>query len=78
VEKTPQLLVTGWVVRGINCPVVLAEEFLALLFGEVSQDREDQAGPRGHPGRPSGQGPDFACLCKDHSMPTLIACRNRV
>ena len=21
-------------------------------------------------------GPDLACLCKDHSMPTLIACRN--
>jgi hypothetical protein len=20
--------------------------------------------------------PDLACLCKDHSMPTFIACRN--
>lgn len=51
-EKTPQLLVTGWVVRGINCPVVLAEEFLALLFGEVSQDHQRIGGVfhrlRGH------------------------------
>lgn len=23
-----------------------------------------------------GSGPDLARLCKDHSMPTLIACRN--
>jgi hypothetical protein len=27
-EKAPQLLVTGWVVGGIHCPVVLPEELL--------------------------------------------------
>ena len=51
-EKTPQLLVTGWVVRGINCPVVLAEELLALLFGEEALDHQRIGGVfhrlRGH------------------------------
>jgi hypothetical protein len=37
-EKAPQVLITGGVVRGIYRPVVLAEELLALWFGEVSQD----------------------------------------
>jgi len=32
------VLVTGRVMGGINCPVVLAEELLMLSFGEVSQD----------------------------------------
>jgi hypothetical protein len=38
VEKAPELLVTGGVVRGIDCKVVLAEELIAFGFGEVSQD----------------------------------------
>jgi hypothetical protein len=33
VEKTPQLLVAGWVVRGVHRLVVLAEELLVLSFG---------------------------------------------
>src|SRR5208282_2331402 len=33
VEKTPQVLVTGQVVRGVHCPVVLAEELLVFWFG---------------------------------------------
>jgi hypothetical protein len=40
VEKTPQVLVTGWVMGGIDCPMVLAEEFLVLSFGEISQDHQ--------------------------------------
>ena len=38
VQKAPQLLVTGGVVRGIDCVVVLAEELIAFSLGEVSQD----------------------------------------
>ena len=38
------MLVTGWVVRGINCPVVLAEELLALLFGEARRITSGSAG----------------------------------
>ena len=37
-EKTPQLLVVGWVARGVHRLVVLAEELLVLSFGEVSED----------------------------------------
>ena len=40
VEKAPQLLVTGRVVRSIHRPVVLPEELLALSLGEVSQDHQ--------------------------------------
>jgi hypothetical protein len=40
VEKAPQVLVTGGVVRGIYCTVVLTEELLALSFGEVTQDHQ--------------------------------------
>jgi hypothetical protein len=40
VEKAPQVLVTGGVVRGIHRTVVLAEELLALSFGEVTQDHQ--------------------------------------
>jgi hypothetical protein len=40
VEKAPQVLVTGRVMGGIDCPVVLAEELLVLSFGEVSQDHQ--------------------------------------
>jgi hypothetical protein len=52
VEKAPQVLVTGGVVRGIYRTVVLAEELLALSFGEVTQDHQ-RIGmvfrrPRGH------------------------------
>ena len=39
-EKAPQLLVTGGIVRGIDRLVVLAEELLMLLFGEISQDHQ--------------------------------------
>ena len=39
-EKTPQLLVAGWVVRGVHRLVVLAEELLVLSFGEVSKDHQ--------------------------------------
>jgi hypothetical protein len=35
-EKAPQVLVTGGVVRGVHRLVVLAEELLALSFGEFS------------------------------------------
>jgi len=38
VEKAAQLLVTGGVMSNVHRPVVLAEELLALSFGEVSQD----------------------------------------
>jgi len=38
VQKAPQLVVTGGVVRGIDCLVVLAEELIAFSLGEVSQD----------------------------------------
>ena len=38
VQKAPQLPVTGGVVRGIDCLVVLAEELIAFSLGEVSQD----------------------------------------
>jgi hypothetical protein len=37
-ENAPQLLVPGWVVRAVRCPVVLAEELDALSFREVSED----------------------------------------
>ena len=40
VEKAPQLLVTGGVVRSVHRPVVLVEELLVLSFGEVSQDHQ--------------------------------------
>ncbi len=40
VEQAPQLLVTGGVVRGVHCPVVLPEELLVLSFGEFSQDHQ--------------------------------------
>src|SRR6266566_1026667 len=40
VEEAPQVLVTGGVVRGIYRTVVLAEELLALSFGEVTQDHQ--------------------------------------
>jgi hypothetical protein len=35
VKETPQPLVAGRVVRGIDSLVVLAEELLALSFGKV-------------------------------------------
>jgi hypothetical protein len=35
-EKAPQLLVTGGIVRSVHRLVVLAEELLVLSFGEVS------------------------------------------
>lgn len=38
VQKAPQLPVTGGVVRGIDCLVVLAEELIAFSLGEVAQD----------------------------------------
>jgi hypothetical protein len=38
VQKAAQLLVTGGVVSGIDCLVVLAEELIAFWLGEVSQD----------------------------------------
>src|SRR5579863_1812300 len=37
VQKAAQLLVTGGVVSGIDCLVVLAEELIAFSLGEVSQ-----------------------------------------
>ena len=40
VKEAPQVLVTGWVMRSIYRLVVLAEEFPALAFGEVSQDHQ--------------------------------------
>ncbi len=52
-EKAPQLLVTGGVVRSIHRPVVLAEELLALSFGEVSQDHQRIGGA--HPAHRTGQ-----------------------
>jgi hypothetical protein len=39
-EESPQPPVTGRVVRGIDRLMVLAEELLALWFGEVSQDHQ--------------------------------------
>ena len=36
-QKAAQLLVTGGVVSGIDCLVVLAEELIAFSLGEVSQ-----------------------------------------
>ena len=39
-EKAPQVLVTGRIVRSVNRLVILAEEFLVLSFGEVSQDHQ--------------------------------------
>jgi hypothetical protein len=57
VEKTPQLLVTGWIVRSIHCPLVLAEKLLALSFGKVSQDHQRIGGVfhrlRGHATQPT-------------------------
>jgi hypothetical protein len=66
VEKTPQVLVTGGVMGSIDCLVVLAEELLVLLFGEVSQDHQRVGGvfrrlcghatqlkPPGRPGLPA-------------------------
>jgi hypothetical protein len=61
VEKAPQMLVTGGVVRSVHCPVVLAEELLALSFGEVSQDHQRIGGI-------------FRRLCGHMIQPTL-ACR---
>src|ERR1035441_1106681 len=40
VEEAPQMLVARWVVRSIYRLVILAEELLALAFGEVSQDHQ--------------------------------------
>ena len=40
VKETPQPLVAGRVVRGIDRLVVLAEELLALSFGKVSEDHQ--------------------------------------
>jgi hypothetical protein len=40
VEKTPQLLVVGWVAGGVHRLVVLAEELLVVSFGEVSEDHQ--------------------------------------
>jgi hypothetical protein len=40
VKKPSQPLVAGRVVRGIDRLVVLAEELLALSFGEVSEDHQ--------------------------------------
>ena len=39
-KETPQPLVAGRVVRGIDRLVVLAEELLALSFGKVSEDHQ--------------------------------------
>ena len=60
-EKAPQLLVTGGVVRSIHRPVVLAEELLALSFGEVSQDHQRIGGV-------------FRRLC-GHVTQLTLACR---
>jgi hypothetical protein len=72
-KKTPQLLVTGWVVRSVHRLVVLPEELLVLPFGEVSQDHQRVGGVfrrlcghaiqltpacRGHPARRTGQDAD--------------------
>ena len=51
-EKTPQVLVTGRIMGGIDCAVVLTEELLVLSFEEVSQDHQRIGGVfrrvRGH------------------------------
>ena len=39
-KEAPQYVVAGRVVRGIDRLVVLAEELLALSFGEVSEDHQ--------------------------------------
>jgi hypothetical protein len=44
VEEAPQLLVSGWVVRSVYRPVVLAEKLLAFSFREVSEDHQRIAG----------------------------------
>jgi hypothetical protein len=52
VEEVPQPLVTGRIVCGVDRLVLLAEELLALWFGEVPQDHQRIGGvfrrPRGH------------------------------
>jgi hypothetical protein len=40
VEKAPQMLVSGGVMRSVDRLVVLAEELLVLSFGEVSEDHQ--------------------------------------
>jgi hypothetical protein len=76
-EKAPQLLVSGWVMRAVHRPVVLAEKLLAFSFREVFEDHQRIGGVfrrlcghatqltpayRPHPVRRTGQGVGGAVL----------------